>query len=427
MNMRTVLKTPVRTRIAPAAVATLTLGVVLSGCGADSESDSSAGSSSDGNSETTSDVVEAAGPEPRLAVSYDGGVLVVDATTGEVLASEDLEGFVRLNPAGDGRHAFVSTSDGFTALDLGSWTDAHDDHGHSYTTDPALTDLTIAAEEPGHVVVHDGVTTLFADGTGEITSFASDDLADAIGGDLDVTEFTSEEAHHGVAVHLADGNLVQTIGDSESRTGVIVTTASGAELARSEECPGVHGETFAGESTIVVGCEDGVLVIDGREITKVASPDAYGRVGNQAGSEHSSVVLGDYKVDADAELERPTRVSLIDTETATLRLVDLPASYTFRSLGRGPAGEALVLGTDGALHVIDPDSGEIVRSVPVIEAWEEPTDWQEPRPALTVEGDTAYVTDPATQSVHVVDLTTWEPTSSIDLGVVPNEIVANAG
>lgn len=69
---------------------------------------------------------------------------------------------------------------------------------------------------------------------------------------------------------------------------------------------------------------------------KIPSPDPYGRIGNQAGSDESAVVLGDYKADPDAELERPERVSLIDTATNTLRLVDLGVSYTFRSLARGP-------------------------------------------------------------------------------------------
>src|SRR3546814_16304356 len=63
--------------------------------------------------------------------------------------------------------------------------------------------------------------------------------------------------------------------------------------------------------------------------------DSYGRIGNQAGSQASPVLLGDYKTDPDAELERPTRISLIDTRTAKIRLVDLPTSYSFRSLGRG--------------------------------------------------------------------------------------------
>lgn len=66
---------------------------------------------------------------------------------------------------------------------------------------------------------------------------------------------------------------------------------------------------------------------DGR-ITKVSSPDAYGRMGNQAGTPESPVVLCDYKVDRDAILERPTRVSLVNTETAALRLVELGTSQS---------------------------------------------------------------------------------------------------
>ncbi len=116
----------------------------------------------------------------------------------------------------------------------------------------------------------------------------------------------------------------------------------------------MHGEAAAKDETVVVGCEDGVLVYKDGSIKKVQSPTEYGRIGNQAGSEESAVVLGDYKQDPDAELERPEKVSLIDTETGTMRLVDLGTSYTFRSLARGPHGEALVLGTDGKIHVIDP-------------------------------------------------------------------------
>ncbi len=112
----------------------------------------------------------------------------------------------------------------------------------------------------------------------------------------------------------------------------------------------------------------------------------------------------------------------MDTRDASLRLVDLPASYTFRSLGRGDAGEALVLGTDGALHVIDPESGTVVRSVPVVDAWEEPEEWQEPRPALFVQDGIAYVTDPAGRAIHAVDYVGGEVWKSAELDVVPNEL-----
>ena len=238
----------------------------------------------------------------------------------------------------------------------------------------------------------------------------------------EVRALTTPEAHHGVAVELSDGTLVVSEGTEDARTGVRLLDAAGAEVAASDQCPGVHGEAVAADEAVVIGCEDGAVVVAAGAISKVAAPDAYGRIGNQAGSEASPVVLGDYKSDPDAELERPTRVSLVDTRDASLRLVDLPASYTFRSLGRGDAGEALVLGTDGSLHVIDPESGTVVRSIPVVDAWEEPEEWQEPRPALLVQDGIAYVTDPAGRAIHAVDYVAGEVWKSADLDVVPNEL-----
>jgi hypothetical protein len=134
------------------------------------------------------------------------------------------------------------------------------------------------------------------------------------------------------------------------------------------------------------------------------------------------VVLGDYKTDPEAELEEPTRISLVDTEEEKINLVDLGASYSFRSLGRGPDGEALVLGNDGNLHVIDPDTGRITNKIKVTEPWQEPTDWQQPRPTLMVEGDTAWVTEPSSRQIHVVYLPGNEVVDSVELPKTPNEI-----
>lgn len=416
-----------RSRVLLAVAISSLASCSLAACGTADSVSPGAASSSEAATEATA--TEQSAPQPRLAVSYDGGVLVLDASTGDVLLDQPFEGFTRLNAAGDGRHVLVSKSGGFAALDLGSWTDQHGDHGHSWTVDPRLTDFTVAADEPGHVVAHGGRTTLFDDGTGVITSFDDAELAHL--GEhlpqLDVVELPA--AHHGVAVQDALGNLIHTVGDHESRSGVVVTTAAGAELASSDDCAGVHGEAFAGD-VAVFGCEDGVLVVDGRTITKVDSPDPYGRIGNQAGHAESSYVLGDYKVDPDAELERPTRVSVIDTADASLRLVDLPASYTFRSLGRTPDGDGLVLGTDGRLHVIDVESATVSRSVKVTAPWREPLDWQVARPLLQVVGDRAYVTEPAVQEVHVIDLSDLAALDVIDtfeLPQVPVELSASAG
>ena len=93
---------------------------------------------------------------------------ILDATTLETVADLPLAGFNRLNAAGDGRHLLVSTQGGFRVLDAGAWTEPHGDHAHHYTSAPRLTDVLHPAEEPGHVVVHDGHTALFDDGTGEV-------------------------------------------------------------------------------------------------------------------------------------------------------------------------------------------------------------------------------------------------------------------
>lgn len=386
-----------------------------------SATDEHAGDQAD---KTATTATEAATVTPRLVITYDGGIQVLDATTLETVSSIDLAGFNRINSAGDGRTVMVSTAGGFQVLDAGTWAEPHGDHSHYYTGEPSLTDVTFAAAKPGHVVVHEGRTALFDDGTGDVVVFDSGDVADA---GREAREYTTPSAHHGVAVELTDGRLLVSEGTDEARTGIRVLDADNAEIASSDQCPGVHGEAVAADEAVVIGCQDGALVYAGGVITKVTSPDAYGRIGNQAGSEVSPIVLGDYKTDADAELERPTRISLINTQTAELTLVDLPSSYTFRSLGRGDAGEALVLGTDGQLHVIDPETAALTRSIPVMPAWEEPEEWQVARPALTVLDGSAYITDPATRTIYAVDIETGEVWNSVVLTVTPNELTGVSG
>lgn len=400
-----------------AVVAMGTSVALLAGCSSDSTTQ--ADSTTTTEAAAAESVSEAT---PRIATSYDGGVLILDAQTLDTVEDiTGIDGFTRLNPAGDGRHVFVSGSGAFTALDAGTWTDG----AEHYTSTPVMTDIAFDATTPGHVVRHDGKTVLFDDGTGNVEMFES---AALLAGSKPETEsYTTPEAHHGVAVELSDGSLLTTVGNEDERTGIVVLDADRNEIVRNEECPGVHGEAVAADEAVVVGCEDGLLIYRDGAITKVQSPDAYGRIGNQAGDEQSPVLLGDYKVDPDAELERPTRVSLTDTVTGELTLVDLGTSYTFRSLGRGPAGEAIVLGTDGSLHVIDVNTKAVTQTIPVIDEWEEPTEWQEPRPALFVQDGVAYVSEPAADCVHAVDLATGTITATGELDHTPNELTGVTG
>lgn len=380
-----------------AALSAAAAMLAVSACAADDQASGSGGGG--GEQGGGADIAD------PVVTTYDGGIYVLDGTTLEVKADIPLEGFNRLNPAGDDRHVMVSTSEGFQVLDA---------------VGGQLTDVTFGGAEPGHVVRHAGRTVLFTDGTGQVRSFDPHDLGD---GKPETTDYKTEKPHHGVAVELENGGMLVTLGNEEERNGIAILDENRKEITRNENCPGVHGESAAQGGAIAVGCEDGVLIYRDGKITKVDSPTEYGRIGNQSGSPKSPILLGDYKKDEDAELERPTEISLVDTENAELRRVDLPASYTFRSLARGPQGEALVLGTDGKIHVVDPESGELTESIPVLdEEWSEPIEWQQPRPALFVRGETAYVSDPEEQQLHAVNLASGETTATADLEAAPNEL-----
>jgi hypothetical protein len=397
-----------------AGIAALTFGLAatLAAC----SSGTTAGGTTGDASSSPSAAAEAGA---RVALSYPGGIVVLDGETLETVGDFESEEFTRLNPAGDGRNVMVTMSEGFQVLDTGAGT----------TEEAALTDLVFEADTPGHVVRHAGKTVLYADGTSDTSVFETADLA---GSDSlpDLETIPGVEAHHGVSVVLEDGTFLTTVGNADGRNGIEARDPAGTVIASSDQCPGVHGEGTAANEAVVFGCEDGAIVYKDGAITKLTAPDQpYGRMGNAYVSETSPIIVGDYKSDRDAEGYLLTDVALIDTEAMTQQVVELPAGadYTFRGVARGPDDLAYIIGSDGAIHVLDPESGEITESFPVVEAWESPVEWQDAHPAIVVSGTTAYVTEPAANSVHAVDLTTGEILASGELDVTPNEIAVAAG
>lgn len=389
-----------------AAASTLAAGLLLSAC-------------SGGDPAPAAAPAQAVEPGSRIALTYDGGLLVLDAGTLEVASDIELAGFNRVNPAGDGRNVFVTTEEGFRVLDTGA----------ADSSDPVLRDLVFKAEKAGHVVNHAGRTVLYADGTGDTVVFETGALLDSTAA-LPATEVVPAPApHHGVSLVLEDDTLLTTVGDEEGRTGVRVLDGSRAEVARNEDCPGVHGEGTAQDEVVLFGCEDGVLLYADGQFTKLAAPAEYGRTGNIYSTDSSPVAVGDYKADPDAEGYLLSAVVLVDTVAKTHRVVPLPegVEYTWRGIGRGPDDGAVVLGSDGSLHLLDVRTGEVTASYPVIGAWESPEKWQDPHPALKVLDGVAYVTEPARNAVHAVDLATGEVRTTAELPATPNEIAIVQG
>ncbi|UZX03152.1 hypothetical protein F8G81_11490 [Arthrobacter sp. CDRTa11] len=409
---------PLRTRRIVLAAAVTASALLLSACGSAAGPAANPASTGSAGAGTTA-------PAPRVALTYDGGIAVLDGKTLELEGDLPLEGFNRLNPAGDGRHAMVTTAEGFQVLDMGTWTDA----GGSRQAEPQLTDLIFKADKAGHVVRHDGKTVLYADGTGETTIFETDALLDEPTKLPETEVVPAEEAHHGVSIVLKDDTLLTTVGNSQSRSGLRVLDKDRKEIARNGECPSIHGEGTVADEIAVFGCSNGVLVYEAGTITKITAPDKYGRMGNAYVTDTSPIAVFDYNADPDAEGYLLHQLGLIDTKAKTMKVVDLPdgVEYTWRDVARGPNEEILLLGTDGSLHTLDPVTGETTSSLPVIDAWKGPAEWQDPHPALTVLGGTAYVTDPAKKALHAIDLATGKVTTSKELPGTPNEITVVEG
>ena len=390
---------PVRHRLAAGGVAALA-AVALAGCaGAPASAPASTSGSHSGSG-------------TRVAVAYDGGVVVLDGETLEPVGEAELAGYLRVSIAGDeGGHVFVTTDGGFHLLDTGL------DSG-----EVAFTGEVFDAAAPGHVTPHAGRTALFDDATGDVRVFDTD----AVGtGELpEFDTLRSEAAHHGVAIELSDGTTLSTIGTAESRSGVRHLDADGAELARDETCPGVHGEGAVKDEAVVFGCEDGVLLFADGAFTKLDAPDEFGRTGNAYVTDTSPVAVGDYKTDPDAEGYLLSALTLVDTQARTLSVVELPegVEYTWRGVGRDSHDGIVLLSADGSLYSLD-EAGAVQDSWPVVDPWESPAEWQHPHPGLKVVGDIAYVSEPAANSIHAVDLHTGEITATQELDVVPGEFV----
>ncbi|WIM68444.1 hypothetical protein QP027_03340 [Corynebacterium breve] len=360
--------------------------------------------------------------KPRVVFSHDNGLTTIDPETGDIINEVDRPGFLRLSGAGDGRHVMVTEGDKLLVFDSGLIDQPHGEHSHYYEETPRLTDVSYDIEKAGHVVPHDGSTALFSDGTGEVTVVPTDAIADAKASSRTIS---TGEAHHGVAIPLADDSLIHTVGNEDERFTIRQVDARGETLTETTECPNIHGEAASSEG-FAFGCTDGPVVFRDGEFHKIKS-DGYQRNGNLAGAENSPIVLGDNKLDEDAEQEHPTSIALIDTEKLEVKEVELGSTYWFRSLGRGPGGEGLVLTNDGNLTVIDEETGDITQRIAAIEPWEEKEKWQKPGPILQVAGEYAYITDAENRELIVIDLFDNEIVQRHELDFAPVEMAVATG
>ena len=362
---------------------------------------------------------------PRLVMTTDHGLLVVDAQTLKVIKEIPHEvppgGLLRLRESGDPRYPLVDSGTKLGVIDLGSWTQAHGDHGHSKITAPSLTTTALTVAKAGHVSALGPKTAVFDDGDGSVEVYDNATFGTA---NPKPTRTVTLPAHHGNAIPLPGDKLLHTIAKDGSAHGVAIIDAAGKKVVESTQCPGTHGAAIAQGGAITIGCQDGALLVKGDTITKIPGGASFSRMGNMVGSEQSPYVLADYKRGPEA---KPSEVAIIDTRSGTLKTVKLGAEYTFRGLGVAADGQAVALTNDGKLHLIDPATATVTHSIQVMSGFTEPTEWTQPRPTVHAQGHWVYVTEPATKKVHAIELSVRKVMATGTLPDAPNEVTGTLG
>ncbi|MBK0422076.1 hypothetical protein JD292_08310 [Leucobacter sp. CSA2] len=360
----------------------------------------------------------AAQPRPRLAVAHAGGIAVLEADTLELVKDLPVEGAARVDAAADGRHVFVRGAEGFSLLD---------------TEGPKLSSVVIPAKKAGHVVVHGDLTAVYDDATAA-TRVLDTKAITRLGDGVRATQLEHQGAapHHGVSVPLEDGTILTTVGTEQARTGVARFEPHEGHwhsLESNDACPAVHGEGVAAKEVAVFGCEDGVLLHSGDAFVKLPAEAPGGRTSAVFASAVSPIAVGSLTRDPKAKSIMIDALTLIDTAKQSQRTVPLAGTerVTFRGVARGEDGRAYLLSADGGLRELDLGAGTLGSAHPVIAPWEPPTKWEDAYPALIVHGGTAYVTEPASNSVHAIDLATGKQIASAKLSAAPTEFALVAG
>jgi hypothetical protein len=345
---------------------------------------------------------ETAEAQPRLVVAGAGVVRVVDLVTEEVYEVARVDGTGSL--AGDGRHAYVGAADGTVRIvDSGSWIVDHGDHVHYYRA--AVRDVgSVPGGTPVAVHGDQAVTALaLADGTVRLLDRAR--LAEGAVAELATIP---RSPHRGPAVPY-EGHVL--VSGEELGSAVAVHDRAGARVGMIEEpCLQPAGAAVTRRGA-VIGCADGVLLVDGAFRGEkipyprpVADAERAREFHHRPGSTTLTAAAGDAGVWA------------LDVAERTWTLHETGPVVAVNTAGAGTP--LLTLTADGVLHALDPASGrELARNALI-------TAPVAAGASIEVDASRAYVNDPATGVIHEIDYgDVLRVARTFDLGGAVTEMV----
>lgn len=350
-----------------------------------------------------------------VADAAEGLVTVIDLEFGEVASTIDLPGPARLGASYTGNLGIAIGEDGARFFTSGvaiidhtgeGWEDQ--EHLHIYKYPPKRLDFMIAGEGAGVAIGRDDRIAVFFPGTaasGATTAIFEEEPV--IQGESPEVTTIAGEHHHGLAVPLGARALVTIGAGAANAVGLFDETGPLDTVA----CSDVHGVALVADQ-IAFGCAEGLstVTVDGDALIGEVIAAADTRPHRIA----SHIDRADVAADAASGL------ALYEPATSTARSLPLP--FGACDFGFEPAlGDALVLlGDDGAVHVVDPDTGAVTATIAVTAGFSCDDDV---RPRLALAPEVAFVTLPGEGALLEVNLTAAAVGRRHELGGVPHEVV----
>jgi hypothetical protein len=356
-----------------------------------------------------------------IADHANGKLTLVEPATGKVLGHYGVEGPGRLKANDSGRLIYITQGrqGRINVFDSGITVDSHGDHFDVAVKPPRLLEASFTGGRPSHVNHGAGMTAIFSDETG--TAEAVDEKA-LLAGKPRSFQIKADAPHHGLVVPM-QGHFALSLSQSvDGRTvahGLDVVKRGGTSVARSADCPRLHGEARV-SGINAFGCTDGVLFLSenkGRyELRKATYPADLPQnrmVRNLAGSQTVRSFVGDFGADG---------MVVIDPATMGFSFVQLPARRL--SFGRDQLnGElAFVVTEDGRLHRLNALTGKLEGSLAVTGGYSMEGGAAVARPRLSANGGVVVITDPAVGKAHVVDAAKMLLLRSIDIPGAPFDV-----
>ncbi len=305
-------------------------------------------------------------------------------------------------------------------IDSGVSVTGHGDHSDVDVKAPRMTGVSITGAKPSHVNMDSERVAVFFDGDGQASVVSGESL---LSGKAKPSTIKAAAPHHGLAAPLGAFTAVSIPHPTDAKelpVGIDLRDRSGKSVAKSTDCPRMHGEARSGE-TSAFGCADGLLLLrmtrTGGAFEKIpygAALPAERMVRNLEGGKAAKSFLGDFGADG---------MVLLDPVAKAFTFIQLPSrrmAFTRDSVV-GDFGYAIT--EDGQLHKINALTGKIDASLAVTDRYSMEGGSAVPRPRLSASGDRVVVTDPAKAQVHVIDSARMQITHKVAVPGAPFDVV----